>query len=304
MFTLCLWTVSTLCRPAAWFGPYVQLSHDVPCWTLPGAVKVIDPFRLILPIAMELHLFATACLLFGRIMMTHQTHSMCDSYVQTYMSLLKPPRKHMAVIEVHVMMGTHTFKVGLMNAYGWGLYQKGQLLLKGQVKQPLSILLWVHNIYVIKSLLLRWFQVQPLLSKTKHYCSKDVVTLISRASWGLRNPNLEVYRRMLLLSELEMKSNMGLRWRECRPVLHHAFRTVGCASTAERAEVVMSKASFDFFLFFELLLNQSQMHIRSTGFFVIAHKKFCFKGKVKAFFSKYFIDLVWKWDHCYSSAPI
>ena len=39
------------------------------------AVKVID---LIVPIAMELHLFATACLLFGRIMLTHQTqnHSM------------------------------------------------------------------------------------------------------------------------------------------------------------------------------------------------------------------------------------
>lgn len=55
--------------------------HGVPCWTpvrwqQPG-VKVTDLTGQI-PADMELHLLAVACLLFGRIMMTHQTvHSMC-----------------------------------------------------------------------------------------------------------------------------------------------------------------------------------------------------------------------------------
>lgn len=48
-------------------------------------MKVIDLIGQIL-VSMELHLIATACLLFARIMITHQTtHSMCDS---VFLSLL------------------------------------------------------------------------------------------------------------------------------------------------------------------------------------------------------------------------
>lgn len=41
------------------------------------------------PIAMELHLLLAVCLLFGRIMITHQTHSMSRSFILTWFIYLQ-----------------------------------------------------------------------------------------------------------------------------------------------------------------------------------------------------------------------
>lgn len=95
--------------------------HGVPCWTpvrwqQPG-VKVTDLTGQI-PADMELHLLAVACLLFGRIMMTHQTvHSMCYysfffffliiQFIHVQTAIMSPAQKETCLeLEDYLMPGT------------------------------------------------------------------------------------------------------------------------------------------------------------------------------------------------------